>query len=215
MVALKTTIRVIRGDIKYEPPESTSVLLKKATALKEDGNLNDAISALRNAYLTIQICDIDYGIGVFLRLPMYLQEAKRNNEAWHEFNNLLTNGYPNMQKNDAAWKFMESQVYDKMRLFLQRENNAVGAVKFGILSYISLQHGHLLGGQEDPILVQYFQQGTTRETIKRMLVPILKKAKQQHKVGDLLDLICRWIISLSQTTNTDFEKELSNLMSAP
>ena len=52
-------------------------LLKMATLAKNAGNYNEAISLLKAAYKIISKGDIMYGPQTFLRLPLYLQQAKR------------------------------------------------------------------------------------------------------------------------------------------
>ncbi|MEA3436837.1 MAG: hypothetical protein U9R43_10270, partial [Thermodesulfobacteriota bacterium] len=121
-----------------------SKLLKEATAAKQSGNIDEAISLLRAAYKVISKGDIDYGIKTFLRLPLYLQEAKRQEEAWTEFNNLLVKGIPNQSNDPQLVPMNHSEIYDKMRLYLQREGRNSEAVKFGIFSHFSWATGLFL-----------------------------------------------------------------------
>ncbi|MGM0583014.1 MAG: hypothetical protein ACQETL_20220 [Bacteroidota bacterium] len=106
---------------KSEPQYDPKDLLKKATSKKKKGELDEAVSLLRRAYQKIAAGNTNHGINTFLRLPNYLQKAGNPEEAWNEYNKLLNNGYPN-QLNDFSVITMEhSKIYDKMRLFLQRE----------------------------------------------------------------------------------------------
>ena len=73
-------------------------LLKKATEQKKSGDINNAILTLKLAYGEIAKTTIEYPVETFLRLPMYLQEAKQNDEAWKEFNKILAYGFPNQIK---------------------------------------------------------------------------------------------------------------------
>jgi hypothetical protein len=72
-----------------------SELLREATAKKKGGDMEGATKLLREAYVAISKVSTIYSIDTFLRLPLYLQEAGRSDEAWREFNRLLTEGYPN------------------------------------------------------------------------------------------------------------------------
>ncbi len=151
----------------------TGSLLRKATVEKEAGNLDEAINLLRRAYEVTKIEGTEFSVETFLRLPMYLQKAGRNDEAWREFNILLTRGYPNQNKDPQLVPMTNSIVYDKMRLFLQRENKNDLAVRFGICSYISWAIGLYRQKRKDEL-----EDYTHEETIEYILEKLLKKAKK-------------------------------------
>lgn len=113
------------------------ILLKKATSKKKEGDFDNAIKLLKLAYKEISKGPMVYPVDTFLRLPLYLQAAKRNDEAWREFNFLLTKGYPNQMSDLEFIPMDHSIIYDKMRLFLQREGKPELAIKFGIFSFLS------------------------------------------------------------------------------
>jgi hypothetical protein len=116
---------------------SADELLKVATQKRDAGDINAAIELLRRAYSEIASSHVSYPVSTFLRLPLYLQEAGCAGEAWKEFESLLTHAYPNQLRNSEVLPMEHSQIYDKMRLFLQREKRFDLAVRFGILSYMS------------------------------------------------------------------------------
>jgi len=152
-----------------------SKLLKEATAAKQSGNLCEAISLLRTAYKGISKGDLDYGTKTFLRLPLYLHEANRQEEAWNEFNDLLYKGYPN-QSNDAQLIPMNhSEIYDKMRLFLQREGKNDEALKYGIFSHLSWATGLFLQKRRSE-----FKDFISAETLEDIVLKLLKKAKKTN-----------------------------------
>lgn len=64
-------------------------LLKQATSLKADGEWDDAIRALREAYAILGDDIVNYSIATALRLPLYLQQAGRFAESMEEFQALL------------------------------------------------------------------------------------------------------------------------------
>lgn len=147
-------------------------LLKDATAQKKTGDLNGAIATLRTAYAEIAKTKIEYGVETFLRLPMYLQEAGRNDEAWAEFNKMTTGGYPIPAINHSeVGPMMLGQIYDKMRLFLQREKRYVEAVRHAVLSeaYFALGYARQKRGEEYAV-------HTSADTLQKRLGPLLKKA---------------------------------------
>ena len=115
--------------------ERVRQLFKDATTASAE-DPNKAVTLFRKAREQAALTGMDQGIDVFLRLPRYLQEGGRSEEGWQELNDLLTSGYPNMPEGDRAWRLKQSAVYDKMRLFLQREKRFSSAVLFGGLSII-------------------------------------------------------------------------------
>lgn len=110
--------------------------LKRATELKNE-NINQAIEQLRGFQIHAASGQVIYPVECFLRLPLYLQTAGRRDEAWEEFYQLLKNGCPNEPADLDIRLISKSTIYDKMRLFLQRDKNHLLAVHFGVLSYAS------------------------------------------------------------------------------
>lgn len=168
------------GLFKKDP----SKLLKEATSAKKSGNLDEAVSLLRKAYKAISKNDLDYGVKTFLRLPLLLQEAGKVEEAWDEFHRLLTKGYPNQSKNSQLVPMNHSEIYDKIRLFLQREERNDEAIKYGIFSHLSWASGLYLQKRRDE-----FKDFIAAETIDDIVMKLLKKAKKANlseKVSNLV-----------------------------
>lgn len=94
------------------PNGDARTLLKEATALKRLKRYDDAVAMLRRAYDAPTECPMM--IQERLRLPMYLQLAGRNDEAWDELNRL------NVQYVD---QFSQPVIANQMRVFLQKEGN--------------------------------------------------------------------------------------------
>ena len=111
-------------------------LLKIAAKQKKEGNLESAIETLRKAYKINEANNEGIGIAAYLRLPMYLQKAGKNDEGWSEFNKLLTDGWSTYTNMDFEVFYYIYDIYDKMRLFLQREQRAIEAVPYGVISHI-------------------------------------------------------------------------------
>jgi tetratricopeptide (TPR) repeat protein len=105
------------GPLEGDPGQ----LLKQATARKQAGDLDRAVELLREAYKQIEQGNIGYPVDTFLRLPLYLQQAGRTDEAWQEFNLLLKRAQANEISSPEVAPMECSTIYDKMRLFLQRE----------------------------------------------------------------------------------------------
>lgn len=99
-------------------------LLKDATQTKQNGDIAAAIELLRTAYALMDKSNYGSAIQERLRLPMYLQQAKKSDEAWYEFNQLVIN----CEKwAETPFLFDDySAINDKMRLFLQKEGRKEG-----------------------------------------------------------------------------------------
>ena len=161
-------------------------LLKEATAKKKTGDLKSAIKLLGEAYEISRKEKIELGIKEYLRLPMYLQEAGENDQAWKELNNLLTRQY-------SILPFIAYQaIYDAMRLFLQRENKNEKAVAFGVCSLmcwgISLCKQWNQKGADSFFIQERkerFREDFSPDNIKLTVTKLLKKADRI----DLVDII--------------------------
>lgn len=163
--------------------KDVSVLLRKATEYKDNGKIDDAINILRKAYKEIAKTNIDYPIEIFLRLPLYLQTAGQNDEAWKEFNRLLKEGYLNQNKNKEIVPMVESTIYDKMRLFLQRQKKYDKAISYGIYSILS----HALGLYNQK-RVKELQSYTDNDFITDKITTLLKKAKKLDLLEDIMQV---------------------------
>ncbi|MHB1349353.1 MAG: hypothetical protein ACYCYR_05730 [Desulfobulbaceae bacterium] len=126
------------------PKESTlgdpQDLLKEATSLKKSGDIEGAILKLKSSYKAIERTGFNWDVKPFIRLPQYLQLAGKKDEAWKEFNNLLL-GYPTQLDNLEVLPMTHSIIYDKMRLFLQKEKKFKKAVLFAMFSYLCWTKG--------------------------------------------------------------------------
>lgn len=177
--------------------KDASELLRKATEYKDKGKINDAINTLRKAYKEIAKTNIDYPIETFLRLPLYLQTAGQTKEAWEEFNKLLKNGYPNQNKCKEIVPMVESTIYDKMRLFLQRQKEYDKAISYGIYSILS----HALGLYNQK-RIEELKSYTDNEFITDKIATLLKKAKKL----DLLENVVKITrMELNKLPNISFE----------
>lgn len=183
-----------------------NALLRQATELKDQNSIGEAIAALIAAFDCIKQGKTDYGVATFLRLPLYLQAANRDAEAWKVFLDLLDNGYPNQLPLEFAKLNDKSKVYDKMRLFLQRSGDNQSAILYGIRSYIIGQRACLLQGE--PPFIQYFNQASTGEAIHNMLAPLLKKAGRLSAVDGCAGIVNEWVKGLPLSDDKKYEKEV-------
>jgi len=173
------------SNIFHRRNSDPNALLKEATALKKEGNLDAAITKLRQAYDAISTTNVTYDVKPFLRLPMYLQEAGRNDEAWKELNNLLL-GFPNQLKSEEVLPMTHSIIYDKMRLFLQREKKFEKAVLFSVFSYLCWIKGLSLQRRKHEL-----RDCLRRKTIEQAIASDIRKAKLTRLAEQLVDIVER------------------------
>jgi|ERR1017187_4068347 hypothetical protein len=147
-----------------------SKMLRQATAQKESGDINGAIATLRKAYNAIRKGRSVYPIETFLRLPAYLHEAGLRDEAWQAYGALLIDGNPN---EPDLIPMDQSAIYDKMRLFLQREGSPVPAIAYGVLSHCSWAIG-LFRQQRKAELRSH----VTKSAIDQLTNRLLKRANR-------------------------------------
>ena len=157
-------------------------LLKEATSQKHSGDIEGAILTLQSAYIAIEKTNITWSVNTFIRLPQYLQIAGRNDDAWREFNNLLL-GYPNQLNSLEVLPMNHSIIYDKMRLFLQREKRYKEAILFGVFSYLCWLKGLYLQKRK-----REAKDFLKQESIASLLNGLLKKAK----MTDMMDVKEAW-----------------------
>jgi len=154
-------------DLKYEvsvrektpSEERASELLKKATQLKDEQDIDGAVSCLREAYDLIDQSPIIYPTKTFLRLPLYLQQGGRYSEAVEEFTKLLNNAserivgefsHTSKKEQMGLLAIDRSIIFDKMRLAAQREQEYLCAAQFQILSEANTAVGLKLQDREEP-----------------------------------------------------------------
>lgn len=92
-------------------------ILKEATALKKEKKYDDACEKLKKAFASEGAEDLM--IKERLRLPMYLQLAKKNDEGWRTLNEL------NIKYTDV---FSQAEIANQMRVFLQKEKKHTQAI---------------------------------------------------------------------------------------
>jgi hypothetical protein len=182
-------------------------LLKEATAKKNAEDLENAIKLLREAYQEISKGSVIYPVDTFLRLPLYLQESKRNDEAWREFNILLTKGYPNQMNNRELIPMDHSIIYDKMRLFLQRERKSDLAVRFGIFSYLSWAIGLYRQKRNDELKTY-----TSRERFEDTIRKLLKKAKKEYLIEKVSTIVEEQIKHLPNIDYGELAKRIDEVV---
>jgi hypothetical protein len=159
-------------------------LLKEASQKKRNGDLDGAIALLKAAYKELDRHSWSFPIEVYLRLPLYLQESGKKDEAWKEFNRLVVwvNSKPRYSPEGAPMEL--SSIWDKMRLFLQREGKNDYAVQFAVWSYISWAVGLYMQKREDEL-----EAYKAETNIQKALKTSLHKADKEFLTDRLVKII--------------------------
>ena len=154
-------------------------LLKAATQQHDTGDLDSAITTLREALKALSKTDTSYSVSTFTRLPLYLQKAGRFEEAKKEFEILLKSSPEQVELEFAhqtpviiqslvAMRY--SEIYDKIRVAYEREKLFADAAAYNILSMANQCLGlHLQGRKEELEGIQQedFWHNWTAKTLKK------------------------------------------------
>ncbi|MDD4884493.1 hypothetical protein [Sulfuricurvum sp.] len=128
----------------FAEDRETDELHKKATALKKDGLINEAIDVLYQVKERMLVSEVCYQATQWTRLPKFLQMAGRFNEAIKELEFLISDidrrlDYYNkgISKNiiNRSKNFDLAEIYKAMSLIYKRENKKEESLKFEQLSY--------------------------------------------------------------------------------
>ena len=190
--------------------DSADKLLRMATEYKTD-DINKAIDYLKKAYIEIAKTKTEYSVETFLRLPLYLQEANKSNEALIEFNNLLNNGYPNEHRIKILIPMHQARIYDKLRLFWQREKQPVKAISYGVYSILLDALG--LYRQKRKEELNFIKD---KAHIIDRIIPLYKKAQKLDLIDKAADLILTELQKLPKiSTHSEIEEMVNNLLQNP
>ncbi|MDD3149485.1 MAG: hypothetical protein PHV68_01510 [Candidatus Gastranaerophilales bacterium] len=101
----------------------------------------------------------------------------------------------------------EMIIYDKIRLFLQREKNFDDAVVYGTFSFLSQALGFYNQKRN-----QELTNLTDINHILERLTPLLKKAKKEQLINKLSDIVQVQINKIPNICFTALEKEIKTLL---
>lgn len=126
MKILKESTDVVTNDTSIVIKDTSSPsreMLKEATALKKEGKYEEACEKLKEAYSAKGSEDLT--TKELLRLPMYLQLAKKNDEGWRILNDM------NVRYLDV---FSQAEIANQMRVFLEKDKKFNQALLFSVWS---------------------------------------------------------------------------------
>lgn len=182
-----------------------SELVKESTALHKVGKFDEAVDKLKAAYKEAEEKQLTLTIKDYLKLPPYLQKAKRNDEAWAWFNNLI--------RQTASDHMSLSEIYDKMRLFRQSEGNPKDAIKYGVLSRIHW----CLGLHEQVTKMGWDDRKDELKNCKANIGEgydeLLKKADCENLEIELKKIISKHMSSFPVIRLPDLVREINGLVS--
>lgn len=185
----------------------SSKLLREATAKKRSGDIEGAISTLQAAYSESQREGMTHTLSTYLRLPLYLQEAGRADEAWTEFNRLLSSGFPGQPRTRELLPMQNSEIYDKMRLFLQREGRPLPAVTFGVFSYLEWASGLYFQNRMEELELK-----SQPKAIHDCLRPLLKKIRRETCLPQVTEVVEREVKNLPDIDLTSVGQEIKDII---
>lgn len=158
----------LKSSIEMGADDTVQSLLREASQKKKSGNLDGAIEVLKMAYKELDKSRSLFPIDVYLRLPLYLQESGKKDDAWAEFNRLVSwvNSKPRYSPEVTPMEL--SAIWDKMRLFLQREGKNDYAVQFAVWSYLSWAVGLYIQKRQDELSI-YKEEANIQKALKASL----------------------------------------------
>lgn len=194
-------------DLATGKPSRADILLKEATAQKQAGNINSAIETLKLAYKELEDSPSIYPIDTYLRLPLYLQQADRNDEAWGELNRLILWVNSKTRYSKELSPMDQSIIWDKMRLFLQREGKYDYAIQFAIWSYVSWGNGLYEQNRNDE-----FHTYKLKANIEKSLLPAVKKAGKQVYIEEIAKIVSKSLNSFPQLDYRELSESITTII---
>ncbi|MEO9477911.1 MULTISPECIES: hypothetical protein [Pseudomonadota] len=176
--------------------KTSGELFKEATQLKKAGEWDGAVEALRQAYKNAKSEGVSYGANFYLRLPKYLYEAGRSDEAWSEYNRALTDGLDGQAPSEEMVAVDQSQIYGSMAGQLKKEKKFYDAAVYQVASALSWEKGMLEQQRESELNFDSFRK-TIEQTLKKhgskeahkQFLALVKEAVSNPKEYQVADLI--------------------------
>ncbi len=125
-----------------------AVFFREATEKHKEGEHLQAIDLFNKGVHIYRSSSAVPSDDILVRLPNYLKALGRTHEAWGEYPKIL-NAYDDYKEIIRPMIF--SKVYDKMRLFQQREKNHEMAAVYAALSYVAWHKGLLLQNRHEEL----------------------------------------------------------------
>lgn len=181
-------------------------LLASAKAAERAGLVAQAVRRYRAAFALIARKQANYPAETFARLPIMLNDAGLKNEAWYEFCELLVKGCPgrNTSEHAAVWND-RAALFDKMRSFLQHENEHINAVICGVLFFVA----RVIACQHQPERC-HPKALRSIKTARGLLLPLLRRAGK----ADALPWIASELQTLVRAAPPDMIEQTTRVLSS-
>lgn len=212
--------------------------LKRATELKREGQLDDAcdyLSDLIRKWERNPPTEPAAGIPedypewkVYWKLANYLQKAGRSEEGWEVLQRLMSLDYPRVQAQIDFYKSESTketepeqtlsrelaQIYDKVRLFSDREGNPEAAVRFGVLSHAADAKSLWYAGQESSIVKNRFEDTASDSAIEGTIDGVMGDSSDGEARSALFDKLRAWIDGLPDSELASLSDAVADILSS-
>ncbi|MGL6351782.1 MAG: hypothetical protein ACRC2U_18445 [Aeromonas sp.] len=218
----------VRQEVKLSAREKKIIKQrKKATELKKVGKYHEALQALKMAYQLVSAKERkNLSPQTLLRLPLFLQLCQRPQEAWDVYHWLMRSSQANTSGYAALDAYIQADIYDKVRLFLQREKQPLAAVAYGMARYFLMAQANYHRAHMPPVPVSFFDEDADEEyleshaqnkqettdhliemlddkNISNCLVALLKKAKSEALTEKVMAVLAPFKKNLSRLKGED------------
>lgn len=187
-----------------------STLHKEATQHKKDEEWDEAIQKLKAARKVAYGSKTTYPVRKHLRLPLYLQQAGRMDEAVKEFKKMLRGDYPSVPDSETMFWIQRGIIYDKMRLAYQREAMHDEAAVSEAYSYLCDAYGTMQGNSHDreERLEYYRSEEAARKVAKKY------GKKSSYDTGELAEIIHESVHMLSSNDPQQAQEHMAERIDA-
>ena len=165
-------------DQSYEEYDRLQQKLKKATKKKKEDKLDEAIEILKETFLEDKKNELP--MSDRLRLPMYLQQANRNEEGWLELSRLLST---------TSISFDRCEILKKMSLFRKREKSYDDAMAYGLQSFVEFIGAEKKFNNRKEVIDNLSKDSK----IKSEIQSLIKKTSFEKKSKDVFNLVKSYI----------------------
>lgn len=190
-----TTVVVRRTPVDAE----VSAMLKKATEFKSKNELHKAIKCLEKADVLANKSGLFSWRPSNLRVPMYLQQANRYDEAMTVFSqylltdpanaaNMLQHQPIHIRRRSSCNAFAD--IYDKMRLAATRQGMEREAVFFSLASLVYRFQAEWIG--ESPHRAVFIETSKSHEHFMKRMKPFKSAYTQSDKLENLYKIFTEY-----------------------
>lgn len=183
------------------------------------------------------------GWKVYWKHASYLQKAGRPEEGWEVLQRLIDLDYPaveaqvdhyeSLSPDDGASKYEAErisemlevepeqtifrelgQIFDKVRLFCDREGRDDDAIRYGTLSYAAAMKSWWYDGQNEPVVRGRFEEETSDEAIREVVDGLLNDGDPNELREELAEALRAWINDLPSSDLNQLSNKVETAIEA-